>query len=115
VLRRPLPANALRNLSARASAVANSEAEPNSPIDGFVRASKPCWPRREMGKAVFDGSNRELALHMELRLKTPGGAADRSEPQSQDIDEEARASPHRRLPLPRGWPGQSPDQVRGRP
>ena len=34
---------------------------------------------------------------MELRLETPGGAADRSEPQSQDVDEEAGASPHRRL------------------
>jgi len=43
-----------------------------------------------MGKAVFDGSDRELALHMELRLKTPGRkevAIDPAEPKSQDIDE----------------------------
>ena len=48
-----------------------------------------------MGKAVFDGSNRELALHMELRLETPGReeiAVDPSEPQSQDVDEEARSA-----------------------
>jgi hypothetical protein len=44
-----------------------------------------------MAKAVFDGSNRELALHMELRLKTPAGATDRSEPQ-------ARTSMKRREP-----------------
>ena len=44
----------------------------NSPIDCFVRTSKPRRPRLEMGKAVFDGSNGELALHMELRLETPG-------------------------------------------
>jgi hypothetical protein len=69
------------------------EAELNLPINDFVRASKPCWPRLEMGKAVFDGSNRELALHMEQRLKTPGReevAIDPPELQSQDIDEEAR-------------------------
>jgi len=48
-----------------------------------------------MGKAVFDGSDRELALHMELRLKTPGRkevAIDPAEPKSQDIDEEAGAT-----------------------
>ena len=48
-----------------------------------------------MGKAVFDGSNRELALHMELRLETPGRkeiAVDPSEPQGQDVDEQARAA-----------------------
>jgi hypothetical protein len=91
----------------------HTEAELNSPIDCFVRAPKPCGPRLEMRKAVCDGSNRELALHMELRLKTPGrkeGAVDPSEPQSQHFDEEARPtvatenarisfqSPGRRLP-----------------
>jgi hypothetical protein len=48
-----------------------------------------------MGKAVFDGSNRELALHMKLRLKTPGRkeiAIDPSEPQSEHLDEEARSA-----------------------
>ena len=48
-----------------------------------------------MGQVVFDWSNRELALHMELRLKTLGRkevAVDPSEPESQDIDEEARAT-----------------------
>jgi hypothetical protein len=82
-------------LSARASAVASGEAEPHLPIDGFVRASKPRWPRLEMGKAVFDGSNGELALHMELRLEPPGRkevAIDPPEPQSQDIDEKAGAA-----------------------
>ena len=43
-----------------------------------------------MGQVVFDWSNRELALHMELRLKTLG--VDPSQPESQDIDEEARAT-----------------------
>jgi hypothetical protein len=48
-----------------------------------------------MGKAVFDGSNRKLAVHMELRLKTPGRkevAVEPPEPQSQHIDEEARST-----------------------
>jgi len=48
------------------------QAELNLPIDGFVRTPEPCWPRLEMGEVVFDGSNRELALHMELRLETLG-------------------------------------------
>ena len=60
-------------------------------------------PRLEMGEAVFDGSNRELALHMELRLETPGRkeiAVDPPEPESQDVDEEARpavATGHARI------------------
>jgi hypothetical protein len=48
-----------------------------------------------MGKVVVDGSNRALALHMELRLETPGRkevAVDPTEPESQDVDEEARAT-----------------------
>jgi hypothetical protein len=65
------------------------------PTDRFVRASKSRWPRLEMGKAVFDGSNRELAVHMEFRLETPGRkeiAVDPPELESQDVDEEARAA-----------------------
>ncbi|MGO9135866.1 MAG: hypothetical protein ACLP8A_17705 [Methylovirgula sp.] len=46
------------------------EAEVNLPIDSFVRTSKLSWSRFEMGKAVFDGSNGKLALHMELRLES---------------------------------------------
>ncbi len=48
-----------------------------------------------MRKAVFDGSNRELALHMELGLETPGReevAIDPAEPQSEHFDEEARSA-----------------------
>ena len=48
-----------------------------------------------MGKAVFDGANREPALHMELRLETPGRkevAVHPPEPESQDVDEKARAA-----------------------
>jgi hypothetical protein len=48
-----------------------------------------------MGKAVFDGSNRKLALHMELRLETrerKDVAVDPSEPQSEHFDEEARSA-----------------------
>ena len=64
------------------------QAELNLPIDCFVRTSELCRPRLEMGQVVFDGSDRELALHMELRLKTLGRkevAIDPSEPESQDI------------------------------
>jgi hypothetical protein len=56
-----------------------------------------------MGEAVFDGSNRKLALHMELRLETAGRreiAVDPPEPESQDADEEARpavATGHARI------------------
>jgi hypothetical protein len=59
------------------------QAELNLPTDCFVRSPEPCWPRLEMGEVVFDGANRELALHMELRLKTLGRkkvAVDSSEP-----------------------------------
>jgi hypothetical protein len=48
-----------------------------------------------MGQVVFDAANRELAMHMELRLKTLGRneiAVDPTEPQIRDIDEEARAA-----------------------
>jgi hypothetical protein len=49
------------------------KAELNLPIDRFVRTPKSGWPRLEMWQAVFDGSNRELALHMESRPETIGG------------------------------------------
>ena len=46
-------------------------------------------------KAVFDGSDREPAVHMESRLEMPGrekSAVHPPELESQDVDEEARSA-----------------------